>query len=76
MSFISPSRHSMRVDCGTLKRREAPGPGNLPPTLSNSLDPWPRTVFMSKTVRLFLQQTQAKLRLRTELGLLQCLQQA
>lgn len=50
----------MRVDCGTLKRREAPGPGNLPPTLSTSLAPWPRTIFISKTVRLFLQQTRAK----------------
>lgn len=55
-TLILPSRHSIRVDWGTLKRREAPGLGSLPPTLSSSLAPWPCTVFMSNTVRLFLRQ--------------------
>lgn len=54
LNLISPSRHSIRVDWGTLKRREAPGPGSLPPTFSSSLAPWPCTIIMSNTVRLFL----------------------
>lgn len=52
-----PSRHSIKVDWGTLKRREAPWPGSLPPTLSSSLAPWPCTINMSNTVRLFLKNT-------------------
>lgn len=54
--MLSPSRHSIRVDWGTLKRKDTPGPGSLPPTFRSSLAPWPCRVTMSNTVRLFLEK--------------------